>query len=48
MGKRSNKTARSRYLTEDIGERLKALRLERGLTLTRLAELSGVPVSTSR
>jgi transcriptional regulator with XRE-family HTH domain len=46
MAKRSKRSKRSRYLTEDIGERLKALRLERGLTLTRLAESSGVPVST--
>ena len=46
MAKRSKKASRSRYITEDIGERLKALRLERGLTLTQLAELSGVPVST--
>ena len=37
MASRNKKSKRSRYLTEDIGERLKALRLERGLTLTRLA-----------
>jgi len=46
MAKRNQRSKRSRYLTEDIGERLKALRLERSFTLTRLAELSGVPVST--
>ena len=46
MAKHIKTTRRSRYLTEDIGERLKALRLERGLTLTRLAALSGVPAST--
>lgn len=46
MAKRSKRLKQSRYRTEDIGERLKALRLERGLTLTHLAELSGVPAST--
>ena len=46
MASRNKKSKRSRYLTEDIGERLKTLRLERGLTLTRLAEFYGVPAST--
>jgi transcriptional regulator with XRE-family HTH domain len=46
MAKRTKEPKHSRYITEDIGERLKALRLDRELTLTRLAGLSGVPAST--
>lgn len=36
----------SRYVVEDVGRRLRALRRERGLTIMQLAELSGVPAST--
>ena len=38
--------ARLRYETERISERLRALRLGRKLTISRLAELSKVPAST--
>jgi transcriptional regulator with XRE-family HTH domain len=41
-----NATPRSRYETERISERLRELRLERKLTISRLAELSKVPAST--
>lgn len=38
--------ARSIYETEHVGDRLRELRLGRQLTISRLAELSGVPAST--
>jgi transcriptional regulator with XRE-family HTH domain len=41
-----NAAPRSRYETERISERLRELRLERKLTISRLAELSKVPAST--
>ncbi len=37
---------RSRYETEQVGARLRELRLGRKLTISRLAELANVPVST--
>ena len=41
-----NPDARSRYKTEQVSRRLRELRLGRKLTISRLAELSGVPGST--
>jgi transcriptional regulator with XRE-family HTH domain len=38
--------ARKRYETEKVSQRLRELRLGRKLTISRLAELSGVPGST--
>ena len=49
MAKRTRNAAKGsplRYTAEGIGERLKALRDERGFTLAKLADLSGVPAST--
>ena len=40
------KIGRSRHETERVAGRLRELRLSRQLTLTKLAELSGVPAST--
>lgn len=39
-------SAREEGAPESLGERLHALRTKRGLTITQLAELAGVPVST--
>lgn len=43
---RAAESPRSRYQTELVGERLRALRLGRKLTISRLAEISNVPAST--
>ena len=43
---RNRRSARSRYETERVSERLRELRLGRKLTISRLAELSKVPAST--
>ena len=43
---RTAETPRSRYESERVGARLRELRLGRQLTISKLAELSGVPGST--
>lgn len=43
---RTAETHRSRYESERVGDRLRELRLGRQLTISKLAELSGVPGST--
>src|SRR5579863_8432236 len=46
QAKKQQEIKRSHYQTEFVGARLRELRLGRKLTITRLAELSGVPSST--
>lgn len=43
---RVTEPARSIYETEQVGDRLRELRVGRELTISKLAELSGVPAST--
>jgi transcriptional regulator with XRE-family HTH domain len=46
QAKKRQDIRRSHYQTEFVGARLRELRLGRKLTITKLAELSGVPSST--
>ncbi|MDH7799222.1 MULTISPECIES: XRE family transcriptional regulator [unclassified Beijerinckia] len=46
MPKPKKKLPQSKYVVETVGKRLKQLRTERGMTLTQLADMSGVPAST--